>query len=322
MSLNMSVTRITLDIRNIENQLSFAVKQNDTARRIIISLTDGGKPYTIERGCYAVFSGETSGHQYISEGCQITGNEIIYDFTPATAATVGCVECDITLFGSTGEVIASPCFTMNVYESKMSEYADEVLASDDFNTLQMLITDAVAATESAAEATESAVEAVKNIEQTLDNGRQQGLIPFIGSNGNWWIGTTDTGVSAGGSSGGGSQPTYLQVSDAMSFDWYRAIADALGSGEYLPYDNINSGELLLSFDDFTCYAPDNSGKSIKKTKVYFTIEYVGQGTHSLTLSINYKGKLYITESYSELQTDSTYKFIFSRPYLSFYLPTT
>jgi hypothetical protein len=179
----------------------------------------------------------------------------------------------------------------------------------------------VAATESAAEATTSAVEAVKNIEQTLENGKQQGLIPFVGENGNWWIGTTDTGVSAGGSSGGGSQPTYLQVSSVMEFDWYGAIANALGVSS-LPYDDINSGELLLNFDNYICSAPDSSGNYIRKTKLYFTIVYAGQGTHSLTLSINFKGKLYIAESYSELQTDSTYKFIFSRPYISFYLPTT
>lgn len=123
-----------------------------------------------------------------------------------------------------------------------------------------------------------------------------------------------------GGGGGGSQPTYLQVSDPMSFDWYGAIADALGVTS-LPSDDINSGELLLSFDEYTCYAPDNSGKSIKKTKVYFTITYAGQGTHSLTLSINFNGKLYIAESYSELQTDSTYKFIFARPYLNFSLPS-
>lgn len=119
------------------------------------------------------------------------------------------------------------------------------------------------------------------------------------------------------SSGGG---TYIPVSDVMEFDWYRAFADALQSGTYLPNADVNNGELLLNFDQYICSAPDGSGDYVRKTKLYFTLKYVGQGTHSVVLSINYKGKLYITESYSELQVDNSYKFIFSRPYISFYLP--
>lgn len=39
-----------------------------------------------------------------------------------------------------------------------------------------------------------------------------GLTPYIGSNGNWWIGETDTGVSASGSGGGtGGGSSYKQV---------------------------------------------------------------------------------------------------------------
>ena len=36
--------------------------------------------------------------------------------------------------------------------------------------------------------------------QNGQNG-QDGSTPFIGDNGNWWIGTTDTGVKAAGSDG-------------------------------------------------------------------------------------------------------------------------
>lgn len=128
-------------------------------------------------------------------------------------------------------------------------------------------------------------------------------------------------LEEGGDGGGSSQPTYLQVSSVMDFDWYRAFADALQSGQYLPSEDINNGELLLNFDQYICYAPDNSGESVRKTKIYFTLKYQGQGTHAVTLSIIYKGKLYIADSYSELQTDSTYKFIFARPYLSWVAPT-
>ena len=35
---------------------------------------------------------------------------------------------------------------------------------------------------------------------------QDGKTPFIGENGNWWIGDTDTGVSATGSKGEDGKP--------------------------------------------------------------------------------------------------------------------
>ena len=58
--MNLSVYRMTLDIRDMDSQLSFSLKQNDTMRRLIISLTDHCKPYTIPEGCYAVFTIKTS----------------------------------------------------------------------------------------------------------------------------------------------------------------------------------------------------------------------------------------------------------------------
>lgn len=142
MLLPQSVIRITLDVREVEKQLSFAIKQNDSARRLIVTLCDMGKPYVVGRGCYAVFSATTSANTTISNGCQIKNNEIIYDLSASDTAVVGRMDCDITLFGENGEVIAAPNFTINVYKSKMGEYAGEVVASNDFSTLQGLIGDA------------------------------------------------------------------------------------------------------------------------------------------------------------------------------------
>lgn len=50
---------------------------------------------------------------------------------------------------------------------------------------------------------------------------EPGATPYIGSNGNWWIGDTDTGVSAGGS---GASGVYV-LSDGESLD--NAPADAV-----------------------------------------------------------------------------------------------
>ena len=141
MLLPQSVIRIALDVRDVEKQLSFAIKQNDSVRRLIVTLTDKGKPYLIGIGCYAVFSATTSKNTVISNGCQIKNNEIIYDLSETDTAVVGRMDAEITLFGSNGEEITSPNFTINVYKSKIGDYAGEVVASDDFSTLKNLISE-------------------------------------------------------------------------------------------------------------------------------------------------------------------------------------
>lgn len=142
MLLPQSVIRITLDVRDLEKQLSFSVKQSDSVRRIIVNLTDKGKPYLIGVGCYAVFSATTSKNTVISNGCQIKNHEIIYDLSESDTAVVGIMDAEITLFGKDDEVITAPSFTINVYKSKIGEYAGEVVASDDYSTLKALIGEA------------------------------------------------------------------------------------------------------------------------------------------------------------------------------------
>lgn len=59
---------------------------------------------------------------------------------------------------------------------------------------------------------------------------KDGITPHIGENGNWWIGTTDTGVFAGGGSGGNSNiiisadiPDYVKVAAQEVINKVRAV---------------------------------------------------------------------------------------------------
>ncbi len=141
MLLPQSVIRIVLDVREVESQVSFTITQSDSVRRLIITLCDKGKPYVIGKGCYAIFSAITSKGAGIARSCKIEGNEIIYDLTAADTATVGRMDCDITLFGASGESITSPSFLINVYKAKIVEHSGEIVASEDFTALQGLIGD-------------------------------------------------------------------------------------------------------------------------------------------------------------------------------------
>ena len=121
--MNNSTYRFTLDLRKHQSQMSIAVFRNDTAVRLIISLTDGGKPYRIEDGCTAFLYGKRADEEPLIHRCMIKENtEIIYDFEPTISCVEGIVKCDIRLYGKDGKLITAPRFIVVV---------DERLVSDD-----------------------------------------------------------------------------------------------------------------------------------------------------------------------------------------------
>lgn len=129
--MNYSSYPFTLDIHGGVSQISFPVSLHDTARTLLISLTDGGKPYTIADGCRAVISAVKADGTHLLNDCITVGNKIIrYDFTPQTAAAVGKVDCEVRLYGEDGNLVTSPRFTIVVYEGLI----DERIVSEDEKT--------------------------------------------------------------------------------------------------------------------------------------------------------------------------------------------
>ena len=127
--MNYSTYRFTLDLQKHQSVMSIAVFQYDSAVKLHISLTDGGKPYLIEVS-KAVFYGKRSDGTAICKDCITTpGNaEIIYEFDNLTAEVLGTVNCQIRLYGIDGSLITAPRFTI-VVEPRVID-ADDVIESE------------------------------------------------------------------------------------------------------------------------------------------------------------------------------------------------
>lgn len=138
----LSVSRFTLNTRDEEAQLSFSVKQGDTARRIIATLTENGEMFYLSDDCYAVFAANKSDGTKFNDSCVIQDGRIIYDLDPQLTLAVGRADCDITVYGSGGDVISSARFTMTVFESIFAGASDEMVSEDTFHVLNNLIGDA------------------------------------------------------------------------------------------------------------------------------------------------------------------------------------
>ncbi len=127
---------ITLDVHSVLSQVSIPAPQNDTARRIRATLTEGGKAYYIPDGCRAVFTGTKADGTILLNDCIIENNTVIrYDFTEQTTSAVGRVDVTIKLYGEDGGILTTPRLTLVVYEGTG---ADITISADEKNAIDAL----------------------------------------------------------------------------------------------------------------------------------------------------------------------------------------
>ena len=112
-----SIYRFSLDIHSTQSQVSIPVPQFNTARSIMATLTEGGKPYTLSDECRAVFTAIKADGTTVYNDCLILNGSVIrYDFTEQTVAAEGVADCAIKIFGANNKLLTSPRFSLVVYE--------------------------------------------------------------------------------------------------------------------------------------------------------------------------------------------------------------
>lgn len=169
--MNDSIKRISLDIHNAGSGETVNAKRGDTARKIIVSLVDGGLPYIIGEDCDAVFTAKKPDGKVVYNDCTIKDNTIIYKFTEQTVAVEGKVNCEIKLYGADDKLITSPKFTIVVFGTVYNE-GDEVESSYEFSALTKLVSDTIEVNEAAIEATEAANIATESANESAKNANE------------------------------------------------------------------------------------------------------------------------------------------------------
>lgn len=216
--MNNSIYRFTLDTQSYVSQVSLPVRQFDVARTLYIDLTDGGVPYEIEDGCRAVFFARKPDGTTVANDCIIEKNTtIMYKLGEQTTTCEGVVYCEIRLYGINNELITSPQFII-VVDERVAYDDDYTKSESDWSAIDDILkteTARVAAEVERVKAEAKRIEAEEErkkvqerfsnataeIERKLATGDYNGLTPYIGNNGNWWIGKEDTGVQAEGQNG-------------------------------------------------------------------------------------------------------------------------
>lgn len=123
----------TLDMQKSGSQWSVVARNTDAdSRQIVITVTDGGKPFYLQDNISAVIYGQKPDGTIIYNDCKIQGGKAVYDITTQTISAAGSVECELRLLYDS-QLITSPKFTI---ESE-GVIADDsaVMSSNEFTEL-------------------------------------------------------------------------------------------------------------------------------------------------------------------------------------------
>ena len=130
--------KFSLDVNQTASQVCISVKKGDTARRLLIHLTESGYPYHLSDECYAVFTAKKPDGHVVFNDCTIDDCMICYDFTDQTVPVAGLIECEIVLYGSNGKQITSAGFRM-IVEDTIYDTETEIESADEYNALVALV---------------------------------------------------------------------------------------------------------------------------------------------------------------------------------------
>jgi len=120
---------------------------------------------------------------------------------------------------------------------------------------------------------------------------ENGLTPYIGANGNWWIGTTDTGVKAQGQSGANGQTPYIGANG----NWWIGTTDTGVKAQGC--DCENGDENRPPEIPGMVYVPGGSFQmgDVKNESLEVEPQLIEKPVHTVTLTGFYMGKYQVTQ---------------------------
>lgn len=129
----------TLDLRSVQSQITLPVTQGDTNRTLLISFSDGTKPFILGEKSSAMISIVRPTGTEVQEFCEIDvdGSCVVYEFTEHTCIVPGLHKCQIILYNAEGKQIAAPKFSIDAAE-RLIDHSDVVIPDEDVSALDAI----------------------------------------------------------------------------------------------------------------------------------------------------------------------------------------
>ena len=132
------IHRLALDLERPGSSTCLTVRRGDSARTLVVTLSQGGRPYRISDGVTPVFYARKSDRVPLFNHCTVEQNTIRYDFTGQTTNVVGPVECEIKLYGPDMELLTSAPFDLMI-EDTIQQEGDIPDSSPEYTALTELV---------------------------------------------------------------------------------------------------------------------------------------------------------------------------------------
>lgn len=167
--MEKQVYRKSLDLQKSGAQWSIDVKLNDVnSRRIVISLTDGGKAFILGGDMIATIYGKMTDGNVIYKDCTIENGMAIVDVEKQLITAAGTVECELRIYDSNAagaQLLTTPRFSIEVYDVLSDE--NRITSTSDYSAL-------ASETVKSQEATKRANDISEMLETKLANGELKG----------------------------------------------------------------------------------------------------------------------------------------------------
>lgn len=167
--MNKQCYRKSLDLQKNGVQWSVDIKKNDVnSRKIVISLTDGGKTFNLDENMIVTVYAKKPDENIIYSNCKIESGLVIYELTKQCISAEGTVNCELRIYSensSGAQLLTSPRFSIEVYGVLSNE--EHLVSTNEYSAL-------TEATLKAQEATSKANDITDEITQKLESGELKG----------------------------------------------------------------------------------------------------------------------------------------------------
>lgn len=167
--MEKQVYRKSLDLQKSGAQWSIDIKRNDVnSRRIVISLTDGGKAFILGGDMIATIYGKKTDGNVIYKDCSIENGMAIVDVEKQLITAAGTVECELRIYDSNAagaQLLTTPRFNIEVYDVLTDE--NRITSMSDYSAL-------ASETVKSQEATKRANDISEMLKTKLANGELKG----------------------------------------------------------------------------------------------------------------------------------------------------
>ncbi len=161
--------RKSLDLQKNGVQWSVDIKKNDVnSRKIVISLTDGGKTFNLDENMIVTVYAKKPDENIIYSNCSIESGLVIFEPTKQCISAEGTVNCELRIYSansSGSQLLTSPRFNIEVYGVLSNE--EYLVSTNEYSAL-------TESTLKAQEATVKANDIADEITQKLENGELKG----------------------------------------------------------------------------------------------------------------------------------------------------